>query len=492
MSTVRDPYLELPLDGVRLVEASAGTGKTYTLATLVTRLVVERGLRIGQILAVTFTDAATQELRKRIRERLQLTLALIDAPLADAEGSEATLTRQLLQSHRERSEESDDALRHRLRQATLDIDLAAIFTIHGFCARVLREHALESGHGFDPPELLANDRDLRAELAADLWRQHAQDAATADDLGALWTNHEALAEDLRVLLREPVLLPADAPLPPDPKPALLVAGAGLADAYRQHGEAFFADLLAALDGKVLNGNSYRRDWVEALCRQWPAWCEAGDFAAPLDARIARLTTEALQAKANKGKDALVPKSPMSAEISTYLEAMQAQAEYVARRRIALLHRIRDHARARLAQLKQQHRVQTYDDLIDGVADALDGEKGDALARQLRSQYAVALVDEFQDTDARQWAIFRRVFGSVPSEGDGNLDEPASGHSPPALESARTGGSQARFLALIGDPKQAIYSFRGGDVHTYLDAGTHAVAAPPLSHNFRSRPAVLQA
>ena len=199
MTAVRDPYLDLPLDGVRLIEASAGTGKTYTLATLVTRLVVERGLRIGQILAVTFTDAATQELRKRIRERLQLTLALIDAPVADGEGSEATLTRQLLQSHRDRSEESDDTLRHRLRQATLDIDLAAIFTIHGFCARVLREHALESGHGFDPPELLANDRDLRAELAADLWRQHAQDATTADDLGALWPSHEALADDLRLL-----------------------------------------------------------------------------------------------------------------------------------------------------------------------------------------------------------------------------------------------------------------------------------------------------
>ena len=492
MSTVRDPYLELPLDGVRLVEASAGTGKTYTLATLVTRLVVERGLRIGQILAVTFTDAATQELRKRIRERLQLSLDLLDAPQGDDEGSAAAPTRQLLQAHRARSEESDDALRRRLRQATLDIDLAAIFTIHGFCARVLREHALEAGHGFDAPDLLANDRDLRAQLAADLWRQHARDATMADDLGALWPNHEALAEDLRVLLREPVLLPPDAPLPPDPQPAVLAAGAALAQAHRQHGDTFLADLLAALDAKALNGNSYRKDWIEALWRQCSLWCAAGDFAAPLDARIARLTTEALQAKANKGKDALVPKSPMSAEISTYLEAMQAQAEYVARRRIALLHRIRDHARARLAQLKQQHRVQTYDDLIDGVADVLDGEKGDAFARQLRSQYAVALVDEFQDTDARQWAIFRRVFGSVPSEGDGNLDEPASGHSPPALESARTGGSQARFLALIGDPKQAIYGFRGGDVHTYLDAGTHAVAAPPLSHNFRSRPAVLQA
>ena len=495
MSAARDPYLDLPLEGVRLIEASAGTGKTYTLATLVTRLVVERGLRVGQILAVTFTDAATQELRKRIRERLQLTLALVDAPTAaganpaaasanaasashagvpdagggdegtDGRSAEATLTRQLLQAHRARGVESDDALRRRLRQATLDIDLAAIFTIHGFCARVLREHALESGHGFDAPDLLGNDRELRAELAADLWRRHAQDAATADDLGALWPHHDALADDLRLLLREPVLLPADAPLPPDPRAALLAAGAALARAYREHGDTCLAGLLAALEARVLNGNSYRRDWIEALWQQWSAWCDGGDFTAPLDERVARLTDAALQGKVNKGKEGLLPKSPMGAQIDAYVAAVQAQADYVARRRIALLHRLRGDARTRLATLKRQRRVQTYDDLIDGVADALAGARGDALAAQLRAQYRVALVDEFQDTDARQWAIFNRVFGE---------------------------GSPDPALFLIGDPKQAIYGFRGGDVHTYLDAATHASAAPPLSQNFRSRPAVLQA
>ena len=115
MTAVRDPYLDLPLDGVRLIEASAGTGKTYTLATLVTRLVVERGLRIGQVLAVTFTEAATQELRKRIRERLQLTLALIDAPATENASPEVALTKQLLDAHRARGGESDGALRRRLR-----------------------------------------------------------------------------------------------------------------------------------------------------------------------------------------------------------------------------------------------------------------------------------------------------------------------------------------------------------------------------------------
>ncbi|MDQ2703155.1 MAG: UvrD-helicase domain-containing protein, partial [Pseudomonadota bacterium] len=182
----RDPYLLLPLDGVRLVEASAGTGKTFTLATLVTRLVVERGLRVGQVLAVTFTEAATQELRKRIRERLLLALALIDAPMQEDEDAEAALTRDILQAHLAHGGESADALRRRLRQAALEIDLAAIFTIHGFCARALREHAIESGQGFDPPTLLANDRELRQELAADLWRAHGSDADSAADLAALW------------------------------------------------------------------------------------------------------------------------------------------------------------------------------------------------------------------------------------------------------------------------------------------------------------------
>ncbi|RZA18814.1 MAG: exodeoxyribonuclease V subunit beta [Lysobacteraceae bacterium] len=461
----RDPWLELPLDGVRLIEASAGTGKTFTLATLVARLVVERDLRIGQVLAVTFTEAATQELRKRIRERLQLTLELIDAPPPAGESAEATLTRQLLQAHRQRSGESDDALRGRLRRATMETDLAAIFTIHGFCTRVLREHALESGQGFDPPQLLANDRDLRAELAADLWRAHARETTGAEDLASLWSSHEALAADLPVLLRETQLLPPDAPLPPDPLPRLLAASAILAAGFRAHGEPFFELLLAAVDAKVLNGNSYRRDWIHALQQQWSAWCEAGDFTAPLDARIARFTADALQGKANKGKQAQVPTSPLCGAVADYVEALQAQADYIARRRVALLHRIRGEAGQRLARLKQQRRLQTYDDLIDGVADALAGPHGDVLAQRLRAQYRIALVDEFQDTDARQWAIFERVFGS-------GSDDPA--------------------LFLIGDPKQAIYGFRGGDVHAYLAAGEVAEHAPSLLQNFRSRPSVLAA
>ncbi|GHC03949.1 exodeoxyribonuclease V subunit beta [Thermomonas carbonis] len=468
----RDPYLDLPLDGLQLIEASAGTGKTFTLATLVTRLVVERGLRIGQILAVTFTEAATQELRKRIRERLQLTLDLLDAPAADDDSAEASLTRQLLDAHRTRSEESDESLRRRLRQATLETDLAAIFTIHGFCARVLREHAVESGQGFDAATLLTNDRDLRAELAADLWRVHAQDSAGADDLAMLWSGgFEDLAKDLPALLREPVLFPplADAGLAASIDALqrdVLHAQVALQQAWNEYGEDFLDALAAAIDADVMHRGQYKQTWLANL-RQWLQGfaCDPWLAGAP-HPKLEKLTATALAAGTKKGN---ADRTPVSAHVSNavayYLDALLALDGLLARRRGNLLHRIRDDARARLALLKQQRRVQTYDDLIDGVADALAQDDAGTLVRQLRTQYAVALVDEFQDTDARQWAIFNRVFGS-------DNDAPA--------------------LFLIGDPKQAIYGFRGGDVHTYLAAANIAEPAPPLSHNFRSRPALLRA
>ena len=175
MTVAHDPYLALPLDGVQSIEASAGTGKTFTLATLVVRLVVEGGLRIGEVLA------ATQELRARIRARLLLAASLPAVAAAD-EAPEAALTRALLDAHLARSGEPPAALHRRLREAADGMDLAAVFTIHGFCARVLREHALESGHGFDAPPLLANDAALRQDVAADLWRAHGADDDVADDL----------------------------------------------------------------------------------------------------------------------------------------------------------------------------------------------------------------------------------------------------------------------------------------------------------------------
>jgi exodeoxyribonuclease V beta subunit len=520
-SLADDPYLTLPLHGVRLIEASAGTGKTFTLATLFTRLVVERRLRIGQILAVTFTEAATQELRRRIRERLALAATLVpDPPLpvgaasaatdttaalsptetADApsqqnpppqQAPDAALTRAILAARLAASDETPAALRRRLQQAVEDIDLAAIFTIHGFCARVLREHALESGQTFAAPELLANDRELLAEVAADLWRQRAADPAMAEDLVALWPGGpQALAGDLRELVRHPRLLPAVATTADDPAALLQAAhdaANALAAAFHAHGVACFEAIMAALDAGALSKVSYKPEWLTALWQWFAAFAEAPTSGLPPHPKLAKLTAAELAAGTNKKFAGSTPTSPLSHDIDAYLAALTRVEEWRGRRRIRLLHALRDDASARLALLKRQRRVQTYDDLVDGVAQALQGAQGAALARRLRAQYAIALVDEFQDTDARQWAIFSQVFGADAAHAGGERGAP-----PDEDALAPSAEAPARLLALIGDPKQAIYGFRGGDVQTYLAAAATATPAPPLAHNFRSRPAVLAA
>ncbi|MDR7192000.1 exodeoxyribonuclease V subunit beta [Luteimonas terrae] len=462
-----DPYLLLPLDGVRAIEASAGTGKTFTLATLVVRLVVEGGLRVGEILAVTFTEAATQELRSRIHKRLKMAEALVDADIGDDASPEAALTSAVLAQHLARGEESAEGLRRRLRAAADEIDLAAIFTIHGFCARVLREHALEAGQGFDAPELMTSDTALREAIAADLWRSHGVEPDAADDLLSLWSGGPlALAGDLSPLVRERVLRPALTELPDDPAPRLRAAGAALAAAFHAHGEDFHAALVNAVENKVLNNASYKADWIDALFGALGQWCAREDFDMPFEhPKLENLTRDMLQKRTSVKAVGRTPDSPVCDAIPAYLAALDEIAEWQDARRVELLHRLRDDARARVDRFKQQQRVQTYDDLIDRVADAVDGPQADALVAQLRAQYKVALVDEFQDTDPRQWRIFERVFGAA---------------------------SGAPALFVIGDPKQAIYGFRGGDVETYLAAQASAERAPPLALNFRSRPGVLRA
>ncbi|WP_429001926.1 UvrD-helicase domain-containing protein [Xanthomonas campestris] len=385
------------------------------------------------------------------------------------------LTRAILAAHLASSGETPAALRRRLQQAVEEIDLAAVFTIHGFCARVLREHALESGQAFAAPQLLANDRELLGEVAADLWRQRAADAAMAEDLIALWSGGPPeLATDLRALLRHTTLLPAVC-ADTDDAAALLqavhAASHALAAAFQAHGTAFFETLMAAIDGGVLSKVSYKPDWLTALWHWFDAFAAAPSQDSTPHPKLVKLTAAELVSGTNKKFIDRTPASPLSHAIDGYLAALARVEQWRTRRRIRLLHALREDAIARLALLKRQRRVQTYDDLVDGVAHALEGPQAEALVRRLRAQYAIALVDEFQDTDDRQWSIFSNVFGEGPLARAAGL-EPA--------------------LFLIGDPKQAIYGFRGGDVRTYLAAAVSAELAPPLSHNFRSRPGVLAA
>ncbi|MBW2641122.1 MAG: UvrD-helicase domain-containing protein [Deltaproteobacteria bacterium] len=155
-----DP-INTPLTGTNLIEASAGTGKTYAIAGIYLRLVLEEHLTTDQILVVTFTQAATQELKDRIRN------TLLNAKSAFSKGSSGDdLINRLVKKH------ENTALAVRLIQdALIDFDNAAIFTIHGFCHRVLNEHAFETQSLFDT-ELVTDQTDMAREIVDDFWRNH--------------------------------------------------------------------------------------------------------------------------------------------------------------------------------------------------------------------------------------------------------------------------------------------------------------------------------
>jgi len=438
-----DPYLTLPLDGLRLIEASAGTGKTFTLATLFTRLVVEKKRRMGQILAVTFTEAATQELRARIRERLELAARLLASEAQPDESQEIILTRAILQHAMAEMGDSAVQLQARLRLAAEETDLAAIFTIHGFCAQVLREHALDCGQSLEAQEILAQTGALYAEVAADLWRQHAAMGEHVDALSGLWKTPQDLADDLAKLTSDIPLQP-EMPVSelPDPQPQCDAAATTLLDAIQQYQHEARQQIEDAFNAKILHGGK-RGKCTNALMQlqTFPH----GDCDA-----LENLASATLAGYCNKGK--IPPASPLFDAIQLWCEADARKQQWRNQRKIILLHKIRHAARQQLASIKQQRKLHTYDDLIIHLANALQGINGESLAARLRAQYQFALVDEFQDTDARQWDIFRRIFAA------------------PGYPAA---------LFLIGDPKQAIYGFRGGDVETYLKARDEAEPAPPL-------------
>nr|WP_323808473.1 exodeoxyribonuclease V subunit beta [Lysobacter enzymogenes] len=365
----------------------------------------------------------------------------------------------------------------RLQRATQDIDLAAVTTIHGFCARVLAEHALETGQSFIAPELIGSERELLDEIAVDVWRTLGSQDETSELLALQWpagpvslggqNRKGTLAHQLPKMLSSSTLRPlASINLGEDPKPQIdEAADAIVANYYQVGGES--RELLeralaaGAIDGRKVRKASFEKAWIEL-----ELGLKDRNWLLSESSHLNKLTTTKLREFLKPGRDDGLSERLLFSAIDRWHSLINSRSEWLDAARVSLVHRIRQIASERLASLKRMRRVQSFDDLIADVASALEGPHGEVLADRLREKYAVALVDEFQDTDSRQWAIFHRVFGAAAPDGAA--------------------------LFLIGDPKQAIYGFRGGDVHTYLAAAAQAEAAPPLDHNFRSRPSLLRA
>lgn len=445
----------LPLAGSVAIEASAGTGKTYAITQLYLRMLLELDLRVEQVLVVTFTTEATHELRHRIRERLVAVLAAFDrGDTGDA------FAATLLARHADAA--SRAAACSELRLALAGFDQAAIFTIHGFCQRVLTEQAFECRQPF-AAEVGPEPRDLALAVVDDIWRRATYDAspAWADFLVARQQSPEMLLEAVWPWIDRPEL---EVTVPDDPGDLAALeteSAAAWAEARAACARAL-PDVLALLDGHAgVRRSSYRRDrlpgYGDAL-RRWLARESprlAGDHTP-----LRRFAASTLAAAAPVG--ATPPGHPFFETCERALQAATALHTAFDRRLRRLRHDARRTLARDLAVRKAAAGVQSFGDLLVHVAGALQAPGGEALAAAVRSRFRAALIDEFQDTDPTQWRVFRRLFA------DAGLP-----------------------LVLVGDPKQAIYGFRGADVFTYVAARDATATRVPLARNWRSDPALVR-
>lgn len=459
--------LQLPLRGIQLIEASAGTGKTWTIAALYLRLVLGHGTPDGkallpsQILVLTFTKAATAELRERIRERLSEA-----ADVFRGRREPDDFLRQLMNVYAD-----DDARSRAARQLDLAaqwMDEAAIHTIHAWCQRMLAQHAFDSGHPF-AQDTETDESALLADTVRDYWRCHffPLDRDGAAQIVRWWKTPADLQAELRPLLKHPQeSLRLDGRPLPDPARVLddfrrqvdaCVAAQALArQRWNDDVDAIEAMIDEAMKAGALNGNKMRRDKVMDELAQLRAWASHG---ADASAALPRYTSTALAAARNKSAQPL--QHPAFEAIEACVNATEQASPW---RAPVLAHAVRWVA-AMLEETKQRRAQLGFDDMLKRLDGALHDHTGRRLADTIAAQYPLALIDEFQDTDPLQWRIFHRVY-------------------------ARRGGTG---LLLIGDPKQAIYGFRGADIHTYLRARTSAQQPTwTLDTNYRSTKALVAA
>ena len=446
-----DPVSSPLHKGVNLIEASAGTGKTYTIAMLVLRLVVELDIAVGKILVVTFTKAATEELKERIRRRLTEAKKLL---LKRSEANDPALELWLSQL-----DLTPELIEQRLSMALLDIDQAGIYTIHAFCQRVLNEHALTSGQLFDA-NLTGDLASIRQTCADDFWRLEIQTrpAWQTSILTREYKTPDALLESIPALPEDSWILPEATDL--------TSALANFKQAYEVAAEAF-SGALEALKPYCETSffNSAFKTALLEVCASLASLDENIDHGILALDRFFLFTRENLinslngsQFRANKEHSQEERKAGFLAELNLDTHPFDNLQQSNRQVDIALRTRILTYLHAQLDKELERMKVWSFDSLISHLGKALRNDQDGHLADELRARYSAALIDEFQDTDNNQWHIFSSIFA-------------VSSH----------------FLLLVGDPKQAIYKFRGADIYSYLAAQKHAQQQFTLRRNWRSHP-----
>ncbi|AEF55589.1 exodeoxyribonuclease V subunit beta [Marinomonas posidonica] len=448
--------MSFPLFGKRLIEASAGTGKTYTIANLYLRLLVPTGqpgdleqpLTVDQILVVTFTEAATAELKARIRARIRgARKALI------LQQSDDVFLSQWLSVMT--AEQQADAI-EKLLYAEKQMDEAAVFTIHGFCQRMLSQNAFESRMLFQ--QTIETDEQAPLAMAVkDVWRRvfYPMSDSKVALIKPIWSTPDALLRDLYLLNNQPdaKILASDY----DWEAALQSAQQQI-QIVRETWLEQSQDIIDALEHSGIKRTFWRKDPAKDVSAM-QQWATSGHF--ELDKCLEKFDANEHATRISKGGE--VPQHSFFGLVAELRQAFPEAGKLKAVLLVSLWQQVKE----RMTEWKRATQSLTFTDLLTSLDQALTQDDSGKLAQRIRQLYPIALIDEFQDTDAVQYRIFSEVY------------QPAS------TTQASLG------LIMIGDPKQAIYAFRGADIYTYLAAKKQVDAVYSLATNYRSSAAMIQ-
>ncbi|MBN6067667.1 exodeoxyribonuclease V subunit beta [Aggregatibacter actinomycetemcomitans] len=473
--------ISIPLNAISLIEASAGTGKTYTMGSLYLRLLLQAGenafphvLNVEQILVVTFTEMATEELKRKIRERIYDVKQKLTAyqQIQDSTVFEQDeFLRQLADSI------TDFPLAiQRLTLAEQNMDLAAIYTIHGFCRRMLMQYAFNSGIHFNL-ELSGEEDELLLHLAQKLWRAHfySQPYAVAEFIQKHLISPANVIHNIKKFAGTELKLPQNRPHFFDGTlPDFLTKLADYSQQFaaqtaevKKHWLENEADIAQLLETEVntkyksakeqkLNRRSFtsttRLKWL-AMMKAW-AESDKADF----PGCFSRFGQTAMnEQKGEEAKDTLM--HWLFVEIDELLQLAEQQGLLSQ----ALWFHYLQMLNTQLVEYKLNHSEKSFNDLLRLLKEALYHPDNMEFSRLIRYQFPFAMIDEFQDTDAVQYQIFSKIY----------------------VEQPQTDAQSDSGFIMIGDPKQAIYKFRGADIFTYFQAARQAQHRFNLTKNYRS-------
>lgn len=477
----------LPLQGRHLIEASAGTGKTFAVANLYLRLLIDARdntpYTVENILVVTFTKAATEELRARLRARIELALSVLDG---DSPADADVTLHAVLNPHLQLPD-----TRARLELAYQCMDQAAIFTIHSFCDRVLREQAFESGELFDAE--LQTDADALSLRAAQSWWRHTVTPLTCEATEAIpkgWRKPGAVLSRLSSVIADPAgqIVPvAGEDEVHSAQQAYESAWQCFSEAWKVDGADWAEQIRAAVENKQINksGGKYTIETVEENVQLAENLAQQNEAPSHIADTLSILGNTVLEACTRKGKVTL--ESALGARVDTLVNTF-GHANLL--QLVSLQCSAKAFISTDLARRKQLARERTFDDLLLQLHRVLYSQAGERLTDVLRGRFPVALIDEFQDTDRVQYEIFDRLY---PVDSKAAADPTTDAATEVVNETAaEISGESHLALYLIGDPKQSIYRFRGADIDIYIRARSSTNGLHSIDKNWRSSSRLINA